>query len=211
MISLIKIQDTGERTAAQSTVALKSWSASVGMASAMARSRFLASSSVAARADEFSLPYNGAGAADSSASSFCRTRGFDASSAPKAAVARPGGRRAAEARVAVDNYRYLAGRPDALPCSFLHLDSRDDARIRLAPAGTYSKSRQEQHRSAGLGEDFRRQRVVDARAHDGSGRSQHGAQLTSTADCAALCNGCKEQPHNSAVCRRLIARYECQG
>ena len=71
-------------------MALKSWSASVGMASAIARSRFLASSSVAARADELSLPDKGAGAADSSSSSFCRTRGFDASSAPKAVEASPG-------------------------------------------------------------------------------------------------------------------------
>ena len=71
-------------------MALKSWSASVGMASAIARSRFLASSSVAARADELSLPDKGAGAADSSSSSFCRTRGFEASSAPKAVEASPG-------------------------------------------------------------------------------------------------------------------------
>ena len=53
---------------------------------------------------------------------------------------------------------------------------------------------------ASLGEDFRRQRVVDARADDGSGRPQHGAQLASSADCAALCNGMhKEQPHDAAV------------
>ena len=71
-------------------MALKSWSASVGMASAIARSLFLASSSVAARADELSLPDKGAGAADSSSSSFCRTRGFEASSAPKAVEASPG-------------------------------------------------------------------------------------------------------------------------
>ena len=71
-------------------MALKSWSASVGMASAIARSRFLASSSVAARADELSLPDKGAGAADSSSSSFWSTRGLAASSAPKAVEASPG-------------------------------------------------------------------------------------------------------------------------
>ena len=61
---------------------------------------------------------------------------------------------------------------------------------------------------ASLGEDFRRQRVVDARAHDGSGRSQHISQLTSRADCAALrgCSGCEEQPHDAVQ----IARYKCQ-
>ena len=58
---------------------------------------------------------------------------------------------------------------------------------------------------ASLGEDFRRQRVVDARAHDGSGRSQHGAQLTSSADCAALrgCTGCKEQSHGAVHNRKV--------
>ena len=53
---------------------------------------------------------------------------------------------------------------------------------------------------ASLGEDFRRQRVVDARADDGSGRSQHISQLTSSAYCAALCTGCKEQqPHDDGA------------
>ena len=56
----------------------------------MARSLFFASSSVAARADELSLPDKGAGAADSSSSNFCKTRGFEASSAPKAVEASPG-------------------------------------------------------------------------------------------------------------------------
>ena len=70
---------------------MKSWSASVGMASAIARSRFLASSSVAARADDWlSVERDDAGAADSSSSSFCKTRGFEASSAPNAEVASPG-------------------------------------------------------------------------------------------------------------------------
>ena len=61
------------------------------------------------------------------------------------------------------------------------------------------------HVRAGLGEDFRRQRVVHARAHDGSGRSQHGAQLTSSADCAALCGctGCKEQLHGAVHNRKV--------
>ena len=56
---------------------------------------------------------------------------------------------------------------------------------------------------ASLGEDFRRQRVVHSRADDGAGRSQHGAQLASRADGAALrgCNGCKDQSHEPCAAR----------
>ena len=90
-------------------------------------------------------------------------------------------RGAAEARVAVDDERHAAGRPDALTCSFFHLDPRDDAGIRLASARTYSKSRQEKHlrgcsagavgglrtasigHCAGLGRQPRRRRASTAR------------------------------------------------
>ena len=95
-------------------------------------------------------------------------------------------RGAAEAVSPSHNERHVAGRPDALPRDVFHLNSCDYAGIRLAAACTHAEARQEQRLSASLGEDFRRQRVVDARAHDGSGRSQHISQLTSSADCAAL-------------------------
>ena len=121
-------------------------------------------------------------------------------------------RRAAEARVAVHNERHVAGRPDALPCDFFHFNSCNYTGIRLAAACTHAEARQEQRLSASLGEDFRRQRVVDARAHDGSGRSQHISQLTSRADRAALrgCTGCKEQPYDGGV-QAAHRKYECQG
>lgn len=93
-------------------------------------------------------------------------------------------RRAAEARVAVDDQRHAAGRGDALPRNLLHFDAREDAGVGLAAARGDSEAAQEEHIGAGFREDARRQRVVHAWAQDGAGRLQDGAQLCSGAQSA---------------------------